>query len=135
MFEEIRHMKIASQSSITWLKVLALCVHAQLCLTLCDPMDCNPSGYSAWNFPGKKTGWIAISFSRWSSWARDWTHVSHMSCIAGRFFIAEPPGKPAAAFKIPLSKVKIHLKRRELYIGLSIPWEKKDAEAWDQATP
>ena len=24
---------------------------AQLCPTLCDPMDCNP-----WNFPGKGTG-------------------------------------------------------------------------------
>ena len=27
--------------------------------------------------------WVAISFSRGSSWSRDWTHVS---CIEGRFF-------------------------------------------------
>ena len=29
-------------------------------------------------------GWVAISFSRRSSWPRDWTRVS---CTAGRFFI------------------------------------------------
>ena len=35
--------------------------------------------------------WIAISFSRKSSWLRDWTHES---CLAGRFFTTEPPRKP-----------------------------------------
>ena len=35
--------------------------------------------------------WVAISFSRGSSWPRDWTHVS---CIAGGFFTTEPVGKP-----------------------------------------
>ena len=34
--------------------------------------------------------WVAISFSRGSSRPRDWTHVS---CIAGRLFTNEPPGK------------------------------------------
>ena len=36
-----------------------------------------------WGSPGKNTGWIAMSFSRGSSWPRDQTGVS---CIAGRFF-------------------------------------------------
>ena len=35
--------------------------------------------------------WIVISSSRASSRPRDGTHVS---CIAGEFFTAEPPGKP-----------------------------------------
>ena len=35
--------------------------------------------------------WVAISFSRGSSWPRDRTCIS---CIAGGFFTAEPPGKP-----------------------------------------
>ena len=35
--------------------------------------------------------WVAISSSRGSSQPRDYTRVS---CIAGGFFIAEPPGKP-----------------------------------------
>ena len=34
--------------------------------------------------------WASISFSRGSFWPRDRTHVS---CIAGRFFTAEPLGK------------------------------------------
>ena len=35
--------------------------------------------------------WVAIPFSRGSSWPRDWTQVSHP---AGRYLPAEPPGKP-----------------------------------------
>ena len=34
--------------------------------------------------------WVAYPFSSRSSWPRDQTHVS---CIAGAFFTAEPPGK------------------------------------------
>ena len=34
--------------------------------------------------------WVAISFSRVSSWPRDRTHVF---CLAGVFFTTEPPGK------------------------------------------
>ena len=28
----------------------------RLCLTLCNPMDCSPPGFSAWDSPGKNTG-------------------------------------------------------------------------------
>ena len=37
-----------------------------------------------WDFPGKNTGVGCHSFSRGSSWARDWTRVF---CIVGRRFI------------------------------------------------
>ena len=34
-----------------------LCLVAQSYLTLCDPMDCSPLGFSVpWDFPGKNTG-------------------------------------------------------------------------------
>ena len=57
---------------------------AQLCPTLCDPMDCGLSGSSVHGvFQARVLEWIAISFSRGSSWPRDWTRVSH---IAGRCF-------------------------------------------------
>ena len=58
---------------------------AQSCPTSCDPMD--------WDLPGSSIHgilqsrileWVAISFSRRSSRARDWTCGS---CIAGRLFI------------------------------------------------
>ena len=51
----------------------------QLCSTLCNPMDCSPSG--SLDFPGKKV--VDIFFSRGSAQPRDWTQVSH---IAGRLF-------------------------------------------------
>ena len=51
---------------------------------LCDPMDCSPPGSSIHGiFKARVLEWIAISFSRGSSWPRDPTRVS---CIAGRHF-------------------------------------------------
>ena len=61
-----------------------MCLVIQLCLTLHDPMDCNPPGSSVHGiFQAGILKWVAISFSRGSSWAKDWTWVS---CFAGRFF-------------------------------------------------
>ena len=48
--------------------------------TLCDPMDCSLPGSS---LHGILLEWVAISFSRGSSWPWDWTRVS---CIPGRRF-------------------------------------------------
>ena len=50
-------------------------------------MDCSsPSSYVLGISQARILEWIAIPFSRGSSWPRDWTHVSWISCIAGRFF-------------------------------------------------
>ena len=58
---------------------------AQLCPTLCDPMDWSPQGLSVHGIvQARILEWVAISFSRGSSWLRDWTWVSH---IAGRRFM------------------------------------------------
>ena len=52
---------------------------AQLCLTLCDPMDCSLPGSSVHGiFQAIVLEWIAISFSRWSSQPRDRTWVSRI---------------------------------------------------------
>ena len=57
---------------------------AQSCPILCDPMDCNPPGSSVHGIlQARILEWVAMTFSRGSSWFRDWTRVSH---IAGRFF-------------------------------------------------
>ena len=63
--------------------VLYLCAKLlQSCLTLCDTMDCSPPGFSVHGILQEKTlDWIARSFSRGSSWPRDRTHVSYISCI------------------------------------------------------
>ena len=58
---------------------------AQLCTTLCDSMDCSLPGSSIHGiFQARPLEWVAISFSRRSSWPRDWTQVSH---IVGRCFM------------------------------------------------
>ena len=66
----------------------------QLCPTLCDPMDCSPPGSSVHGIlQARILEWVAIFSSRGSSQPRDRTHASCSSCIAGRFFTPEPPGK------------------------------------------
>ena len=56
----------------------------QSCPTLCDPMDFSLSGSSIHGiFQARILEWVSISFSRRSSWPRDWTLVS---CIGGRCF-------------------------------------------------
>ena len=52
---------------------------AQLCTTLCDPMDYTVYGI----FQARMLEWVAFLFFRGSSQHRDWTQVSH---IAGEFF-------------------------------------------------
>ena len=56
-----------------------LCLRAQSCLTLCDPMDCSLPGSSIHGiFQALVLEWVAFSFSRGSSWPRDQTQVSHI---------------------------------------------------------
>ena len=52
------------------------------CLTLCDPMDCSPPGSSGHGILQARTlVWVAVHFSRGSSWPRDRTRVSSVFCI------------------------------------------------------
>ena len=63
----------------------AVCAHLLSCVWLfCNPMDCSLPGYSVHGiFQARIVEWVAISFSRGSSWPRDRTHISSVSC-AGR---------------------------------------------------
>ena len=55
---------------------------AQLCPTLCDPMDCSQLGFLVHGiFQARVLEWVAISFFRGSSRPSDQTRVSR---IAGR---------------------------------------------------
>ena len=66
----------------------------QSCLTLCDLVDYSLSGPSVHRiFQARILKCVAMPCSRGSSQSRDRTHVSHGSCIAGRFFTAELSGK------------------------------------------
>ena len=72
-------------------RIICCCLVAKSYPTLCDPMDCNLPGSSVhWILQARILEWVAISSSRGSSQPKDQTLVS---CIAGRFFTTEPPGK------------------------------------------
>ena len=66
------------------------CLVTQSYLTLCDPMDCRPPASSV----HKNTGGGFHAFVQGSSWSRNQIWVSWISCIAGRLFTTESPGKP-----------------------------------------
>ena len=73
-------MYIHIYQHIAYMKVLI----TQSCPTLCDPMDCSPTGTSVHGvLQARIQEWVAISFSRESSQPRDGTQLS---CIAGRLF-------------------------------------------------
>ena len=75
------------------------CLVAQSCPTLCDTIDCSPPGSSVHGIlQARILEWVAMPCSRGSSWPRDRTWVS---CIAGGFFTAEPPGKTKVLSSIP----------------------------------
>ena len=66
---------------------ICLSVRAQLCLTLCVPVDYSwPSSSVHVILQARTVAWLAGPSSRGSSQLRYRTHVSCVSCIAGRFF-------------------------------------------------
>ena len=63
-----------------------LVVH--LCLTLCDPMDCSPTGYSVHKILQTRIlEWVVIHFFRETSPPRS-------STLQADSLTSEPPGKP-----------------------------------------
>ena len=55
---------------------------ARLCPTLCNPMDCSLLNSSVHGiFQARKLKWVAISYSRGSSWPKNRNCVSYISCI------------------------------------------------------
>ena len=64
-----------------------LCKSLQSRPTLCDPMDCNQSGSSVHGIlQGRILEWVAMPCFRGSSWPKDQTCISYVSCI-GRWLL------------------------------------------------
>ena len=59
----------------------------------CGPMDCSPP-WTHGLFQVRRLEWIAISFSRGSSWPWDWYRISCVSCIEGRLLPLRAQGSP-----------------------------------------
>ena len=89
-----------SWTQLKWLimhhanKRMCVCCYllAKSCLTLFDFVDCSLPGSSVHGiFQARILEWVTISYFKGSSCPRNWTCIS---CISGRFFNNEPPGKP-----------------------------------------
>ena len=91
-----------------------LCLVAQLCVTLCNPMDCSLPGCSVHGILQAIPEWVAISSSRGSSQPRDQTQVS---CIAGDSLLSAPPGKP---YCINSGRIGNYIRRQGIPGGLAV---------------
>ena len=105
------------------------CVHAQLCPTLCDPMNCSLPGSSVHGIlQATILEWVVISSSKGSSQPRDWICIS---CITGRFFTDELLGEDPKIYTAH-TKRKINFRRILLIdfflhssIGISLAYRLK----------
>ena len=90
LIDENKHLKylfITFNNSVIFINCMLV---MQLCLILCDPMDCSLPGSPVHGIlQARILEWVAIYFSRGSSRPWDWTRVP---CIVDRFS-SEPPGK------------------------------------------
>ena len=67
-------------------------VCAQSCLTLCNPMDCTPPGFSVHGIlQARIMECVVIFHSRGSSWPRDWPASLAFTTLTGGCFTTAPP--------------------------------------------
>ena len=93
---------------------VCVCMHAQLCLTLCGPMDYSLPGSSVHGIlQARKLEWIVIPFSRKFPDPGIEPMFPGFPALAGRFFTPEPSGKP-------LCWPSIHWRREHGYQSMSI---------------
>ena len=70
-------------------------MHAQSCLTLCDPMDCSLPGSSVYGIlQTTKLEWVAISYSRDLPDPGIKPVSPKSPALATRFLTTELPGRP-----------------------------------------
>ena len=92
--ENSQHLVGWGTSSVLWFAVwfgslvatwFGSSLVATSCPTLCNPMDCSPPRSSIHGISQARIlQWVAIAFSKGSSWTRGQTQDS---CTAGRFFM------------------------------------------------
>ena len=89
---------------------------------LCNPMDCSLSGSFVHGiFQARILEWVAISFSRGSSWPRDWTWVSS---TAERLFTVWATREAKRIILTPIiakAPLSIEFSRQESWSGLPCP--------------
>ena len=96
----------------------------QSCPILCDPINCSLPGSSIRGILlARILEWVAISFSRGSSWPRDQTHISCIPCIGRQIlyhqhYLAFITERVSSCHCLPLDKRKSQV---ELFMNI-LPW-------------
>ena len=99
-----------------------VCAHS--CPTLCDPMDCSPTGSSVHGISQARTlEPVAVSYSRGSLRPSDRTHISCVSWIGRRLFTTAPCGKPEVSNWLTLIAVIIYLFDYGLFSPQKMPFK------------
>ena len=90
----------------------------QSCLTLCDPMDCSPPGFSVHRIPQARIlEWAAVPSSRGSFRPSDWTCVSCLLCWQMGSVPLAPPGKPLwLPYTIAIPLQVVHIREIKMYV-------------------
>ena len=92
-----------------------VCSVTQLCLTLCDLMDCSPPGYSVYGISQARIFERAgTSHSRAFCRLRDQTASLASPTLAGGFFTTAPPGKPEPYGIVIQKKKKVQKQFHEM---------------------
>ena len=99
-------------SSTSWDSSKPCVDGAQLCPTLCDGVDCSPPGSSVHGIlQARILGWVAVSYSKRSSWPRDRnTHLLYL-------LHWQVDSLPLGPLGFPLTKTLT-----SLIMGYSYPW-------------
>ena len=96
----------------------------------CDPLDYIPPDSSVHGIlQARLLEWVAISFSRGSSWTRDRTQIS---CIAGGFFTTELPKNPIQiqpSSSVPCWKQGARAPLPQVHIGGYTAWGVREGPA------
>ena len=83
---------------------VCVCVCAQFDLTLCNPMDCSPPGFSVHGiFQARILKWVAISSFKGSSNPGIEPASLATPALAGVLFTTAPPGKPVVQVKVTVT--------------------------------
>ena len=115
-------MLLTAHSSFTSVSVARICSLAQLCLTLCDPLDCSLPGSSVHgSFQVRILEWVATSSCKGSSQPKDRTCTS---CLVRQIFFLPLShlGSPIATIAFIRLLMTIDLPNlRDLFQALAYP--------------
>ena len=121
-------------NELTWKKESEI---TQSWPTLWDPMDCSPPGSSIHGiFYAGVLERVAISFSRGSSWPRDWTWVSRIVsrgftiCATRESWMNVSQQKIQEKGLVSLPQLSSNLHQALLLFQPHFPWEWQQAGEW-----